>query len=258
MPHGSPLRERDGPLSRRTATLRRASRGLQRADGVRVCAHANTPPCALSREVAQHARLRRLRAAPRWFESAHARWKPTARARRPFLLVHGHAPTCQSQPSTSSRRSRVRTGERTAALSLSGGGAARAPVCSRCQQLLPVPASNTGTMDSDLTVPFCIRRNRGFGPHGSSGKAREPRSKSGSGFDFSCTCWYWYAGRTESHRSTPPRRRVALLCCLQVTLETTPCLLALVGSPTLAARLALAVRVQSKPSRFIIIFNHQG
>ena len=52
LPYGSPLRQRDGPLPRCTAVLRRASRGLQRAAGVRVCAHANAPPRALSREEA--------------------------------------------------------------------------------------------------------------------------------------------------------------------------------------------------------------
>ena len=53
----SPLRHRECPIPRRTAVLRRASRGLRRAAGVRVCAHANAPPRALSREEAQHARL---------------------------------------------------------------------------------------------------------------------------------------------------------------------------------------------------------
>ena len=57
---GSPMRERDGPLLRCTAALRRASHGLQRAAGVRVCAHENAPPRALPREVAQHARIAAL------------------------------------------------------------------------------------------------------------------------------------------------------------------------------------------------------
>ena len=104
IPYETPLRQRDGPLPRCTAVLRRASRGLQRAAGVRVCAHANVPPNALSREEAQHARMRRARAAPRWLEFVPALWKPTAPRRRPFLSVHGRAPTCQPRPPTSSRR----------------------------------------------------------------------------------------------------------------------------------------------------------
>ena len=210
MPYGSPLRQRDGPLPRCTAVLRRASRGLQRAAGLRVCAHANAPrarslsgggaaralaacarraalvgvgpcpmeahcasetalslgarPCsdvpaaasneqpafacahsrtrharALSREEAQHARLRRARAAPRWLESVHALWKPTAPARRPSPSVHGRAPTCQPRPPTSSRRSRVRTANAPRARSLSGGGAARAlAACARRAALVGV------------------------------------------------------------------------------------------------------------------------
>ena len=66
-----PLRQRDGPLPRCTAVLRHTSRGLQRADGVRVCAHAIAPLHALSREEVHHAHLRRARAAPRWLESVH-------------------------------------------------------------------------------------------------------------------------------------------------------------------------------------------
>ena len=72
VPYGRPLRERDGPLLRCTATLRIVSSGLQRAAGVRVCAQANMPPQALSWEVAQHAHLRRSRAAPHWLGSVHS------------------------------------------------------------------------------------------------------------------------------------------------------------------------------------------
>ena len=52
----------------------------------------------LSQEEAQHARLRRARAAPRWLESVHTPWKPTAPAGRPSPSVHGRAPTCQPRP----------------------------------------------------------------------------------------------------------------------------------------------------------------
>ena len=61
---GSELQQRDESLFRCTALLRRASRGLQRAAGARVCAHANAPPHLLSWKEAHHARLRCLRAAP--------------------------------------------------------------------------------------------------------------------------------------------------------------------------------------------------
>ena len=52
-------------LPRGKTVLRRASRGLQRAAGVRVCAHTNAPLCTLCGEEAPRARLRRARAAPR-------------------------------------------------------------------------------------------------------------------------------------------------------------------------------------------------
>ena len=48
----SQLCHRDGRLPRCEAVLRRASHGLQRAAGVRVCAHANAPARALSRKEA--------------------------------------------------------------------------------------------------------------------------------------------------------------------------------------------------------------
>ena len=50
---------------------------------------------SLSREEAQHARLRHARAPPRWLESVHTLRKPTAPARRPSPSAHGRAPTCQ-------------------------------------------------------------------------------------------------------------------------------------------------------------------
>ena len=81
-------------------------------------AHASAPPLALSQEEAQHARLRRARAAPRWLWSVHALRKPTAPARRPSPSVHGRAPTCQPRPPTSSRRSRGTRERATALLSL--------------------------------------------------------------------------------------------------------------------------------------------
>ena len=138
MPYGSPMRQRDGPLPRRTAVLRHASRGLQRADGVRVCAHAIAPPHTLPQEEAQHARLRRAHAPPRWLESAHALWEPTVPA-GPSPSVIGRDPTCQPRFPTSRRSSRVRTRDRTTARSPSGGGAARAlAACARPPVLIRV------------------------------------------------------------------------------------------------------------------------
>ena len=60
------------------------------------CVQDEAPPRALSlsREEAHHARLRRVRAAPRWLESVHTFRKPTAPARRPSFSVHGRALTC--------------------------------------------------------------------------------------------------------------------------------------------------------------------
>ena len=98
MPYGSPLRQRDG---RSPSVHGRAPTCQPRAPHEQLtCVRAQVrtaPPraLALSREEAQHARLRRARAPPRWLESAHALWKPTAPAGRPSPSVHGRAPTCQ-------------------------------------------------------------------------------------------------------------------------------------------------------------------
>ena len=125
VPYESPLRQRDGPLPRCTAVLRRASGGHQRAAGVCFCAHANASRRALSREEAHHARLRRARTMPQLSNSVSLIWKPIAPARRPSPSVHCRAPTCQRRSSTSSRRMLVRTRERVTAHSFSGGGSAR-------------------------------------------------------------------------------------------------------------------------------------
>ena len=69
---------------------------------------------SLSRLQAQHARLRRARAAPRWLESVPALWKLTAPARRPSPSMHGRAPTCQPRPPTSSCLAHVRKKNATA------------------------------------------------------------------------------------------------------------------------------------------------
>ena len=139
MPYASLLRQRDGPHNRCTAVLRRASRGLRQAAGICVCAHENAPTQALERDVTQHARLRRVRAAPRWLESFHVQWMPTASPRRPSDLKHGRALSCQQRHPTSSQRSRVRTRERATASSRERGDAERVRAAhARCAALAGV------------------------------------------------------------------------------------------------------------------------
>ena len=79
--------------------------------------------CALSfsREEAQHAHLRRARAAPRWLESDHALWKVSTPAKRLCLSTYGRAPTCAMRPPTPSKRRRVSRGAGANARSLSLG-----------------------------------------------------------------------------------------------------------------------------------------
>ena len=109
LPYESPLRQRDGPLPRCTAALRRANRGLQHAAFLRRCARNNATARALSLGRRRStARLQRARAAPRWLESVPALWKPIAPARRPSPSVHGRAPTCHPRPPTSSFLAYVR------------------------------------------------------------------------------------------------------------------------------------------------------
>ena len=97
---------------------------------------------ALSREEAQHARLRRARAPPRWLESAYIPWKPTALAGRPPPSVHGRASACKPRApheQLTCERAQVRTAPTARARSLSGGGAARAlATCARPAALVGV------------------------------------------------------------------------------------------------------------------------
>ena len=84
---------------------------------------------SLSREEAQQARLRRAGALPRWLESVHILWKPTAPAGRPSPTVYDRASACEpraphEQPTCVSAQ--VRTAPTARARSLSGGSAARA------------------------------------------------------------------------------------------------------------------------------------
>ena len=168
LPYGSPLCHRDSSFLRCTATLRRASSGLHRAACVRVCAQANVPPRTLSREVAQHARLRRARAAPRWLGSFHALLKPITPVRRPSSSVHGCTLTCQQWAQKKSQRSRVRTGERATARSLSRGGAARAFAAHARRAALvglgPCPMKAEYAIETALslsTKPMLRRASRG-------------------------------------------------------------------------------------------------
>ena len=69
MPRGCPLRHFHGHPPRCTAVFRHASRSLQQAAFLRMCARKNATARSLFREVTQHARLRRARAAPRWLNS---------------------------------------------------------------------------------------------------------------------------------------------------------------------------------------------
>jgi len=79
------------------------------------------PALSLSREEAQHARLRCARAVPRWLESVAALWKPTVPARRLSSSVHGRAPTCQTRPQTSRFLAHVRKKPSATARALSAG-----------------------------------------------------------------------------------------------------------------------------------------
>ena len=84
---------------------------------------------SLSREKAQHARLRRARDRPRWLRSDHTLRKPTAPAGRPLPPVHGRAPTCELRP-LNEKLNRAcaqvkKRKPRALSRSLSGGGAAR-------------------------------------------------------------------------------------------------------------------------------------
>ena len=138
MPYESPPRQRDGRLPRCTAALPRASRGLQRAPGARVCTRKRATARSLSGGGAAHALEVCARRAA-LVEVGSCPLKAHCASETALSLVHNCAPTCQPGPPTSSRRSRVRTRERATARSLSGGGAARAfAACARCAAVVEV------------------------------------------------------------------------------------------------------------------------
>ena len=112
------------PSPRCMAVLRRVRRKLQTSSClacVRKSELRKPRALSLSREEAQHARLRRARAAPCWLESAHTGWKPTAPAGRPSPLVHGRAPACEPQTpyeQPTFRRAQVKNAPTARALSM--------------------------------------------------------------------------------------------------------------------------------------------
>ena len=86
------------PFLRRQPVLPRANPAPHCARWLARVARLRTAALALSWEEAQHARLLRVRAAPRWPQSIHALRKDTARARSRPSSVHCRAPTCQPWP----------------------------------------------------------------------------------------------------------------------------------------------------------------
>ena len=106
VPYGRALHQPRASLLRCTAVLRRASCGLQRklsAAAFRV-AEASLRPLSLSREKAQHANLRRARAAPRKLRSLRELQKTTAPAKKLSPSEYGRALAYWQQPSTASKR----------------------------------------------------------------------------------------------------------------------------------------------------------
>ena len=126
MPYLRALREREAYVLRCKVV---APFALQfRAARHRVCAHAlaNHTALALSREEAQHARLPRARATPRWLWPLHALWKGTVRARGLHSSMQGRGPICLLVSRGPPSRVRTRACESHSARCVLGGGAARA------------------------------------------------------------------------------------------------------------------------------------
>ena len=160
MPHGTPLRQRHGSFPRCTTVLRRTGRGLQRAAGVRLCAcaHTRTRHRALSLGRRRSTRVCSARAAPRWLESVHALWKPTAPARRSFSL--GARP-CSNVPAAASNEQPAfacaHTQTRHRALSLGRRRSIRA-----CGARAPRRACWSGSMPYAHRSP--LRQREGLSP----------------------------------------------------------------------------------------------
>ena len=79
------LHRREASLLRRAAVVRRASCGLQRQAGCRVCSSAGAPALAVSGEEAQHSSLLRARAVPRWLWSVRPQKRRTHRREASLL-----------------------------------------------------------------------------------------------------------------------------------------------------------------------------
>ena len=139
----SPLRHRDGPIPRCTAVLRHASCGLQRAAGVPVCAHANAPPRALSlgrRRVTSACDARALR---RGGLSRPMPYESSLRQRDGPLPPCTAALGLASSGLQKAAGLRVYARQNATALSLSGGGAARALMArAHCAALVAVGLSS--------------------------------------------------------------------------------------------------------------------
>ena len=127
-----PPQQRETLPVRCKAVLHVASCDLQRAARFRVTERERVTALTLCWEEAQHSRLRRARAPPRWLESAHVLRKHAVPARRPPPSVHGFASTCRPRPPTSSRRSRVRTRELATGRALSLGRRRSKRACDAC------------------------------------------------------------------------------------------------------------------------------
>ena len=93
VPYGRALHQPRASLLRCTAVLRRASCGLQRKLSAAAFreAEASLRPLSLSREKAQHANLRRARAAPRKLRSLRELQKTTAPAKKLSPSEYGRA-----------------------------------------------------------------------------------------------------------------------------------------------------------------------
>ena len=132
MHYGRALHEREVAFLRCKAVLPRASPRPRFVRWLARLARLSATTLALSGEEAQHARLLRAHAPPRWWQSLHAPWKGTARARsRPFSL-QGWAPTCRPWPAFRGVACACSALVRHCAGSLCGGGVARASAtCAR-------------------------------------------------------------------------------------------------------------------------------
>ena len=126
MRHERALHEREAALLRCKAVLRHGSPGPHLVRWLARVARLHATALALCWEEAQHARLLRTRAAPRWSDSLHAPRKGTARARSRPPSVQGRAPCASLGPHLVRWLARVARLQATA-LALSGEEAQHVP-----------------------------------------------------------------------------------------------------------------------------------